>query len=207
MAVEKGLVMAVIERKLSGKSLTKNFKESIATKWAAKIESDDQIESYVEDREDLLLEASAEGDRRANTAVKPKVETETITTKTEESSGEETEIQKLMKMVGALSTEVGSLKTEKEKATVSDLALKHEALKDVPKSYLKGRSLPAKAEDVEAWANEVKTDYTAFATEHKIGKADDKPRFGGTRVANTNEVKPKAATDPAVKNIVGKLNI
>src|SRR5690606_36624637 len=69
-AVEKGLVLTAIEAKLKGKSLSKNFKDNLATKWAEKIEDEDRIEAYIADREDLLLEASSEADRRAVAAAK-----------------------------------------------------------------------------------------------------------------------------------------
>src|SRR5690606_12119794 len=70
MAVEKQLVLAAIETKLKGKSLSKNFKDNLATKWAEKIEDEAGIEAYIADREDLLLEASSEADRRAVAAAK-----------------------------------------------------------------------------------------------------------------------------------------
>lgn len=71
---DKGLVLKAIEAKLKGKSLSKNFKENLASKWAEKIENDEDIDVYVDDREDILLEASSEADRRAVAAAKKAAE-------------------------------------------------------------------------------------------------------------------------------------
>jgi len=70
MAVEKGLVLTAIEAKFKGKSLSKTFKENLATKWAAKIDNDTDIDDYVSDREEIILEAEREANSRVTEAVK-----------------------------------------------------------------------------------------------------------------------------------------
>ena len=74
MAVEKGKVLAELELKTKGKSLSKIAKDKIAAKWADKINSDEEIASYVDDQADLLDEMAAEADRRATEATKKALE-------------------------------------------------------------------------------------------------------------------------------------
>jgi hypothetical protein len=150
MPADKGKVLVAIEAILKGKSATKNFKDSIATKWAAKIDTDEEIEAYVSDRSDVLLEASTEADRRATqattkakadaaAAVTGKTEPDTSTTTEAEP---DTEIGKLMKMMQGLTQTVTNLQQERQTETLQQKY--HKALKEagIPDQLAKYLPLP-----------------------------------------------------------------
>src|SRR5690606_25812043 len=144
MAVEKGKVLAAIETKFKGKSLTKNFKENIAAKWAEKIEKDDDIDGYIEDREDLILEASAEADRRAVAAAK-KAKEEAAEAVNPEKKDEKkpTEVKvddstpewakALIEQNKALSDKINAFEQAGKAKAIEDKFISDERLKHVPK--------------------------------------------------------------------------
>ena len=63
MSVEKGKVLAAIETRFKGKSISKTYKENLAARWAAKIESETEIDDYINERADDVIEASKEADK------------------------------------------------------------------------------------------------------------------------------------------------
>lgn len=167
MAVEKGKVLAAIETKLKGKSLSKNFKDNLATKWAEKIESDDDIDTFIDDREDLLFEASAEADRRAVAAAKKAKETPE---KKEEQ--EEPEIDNdapawakaLIKQNQTLASRLESFESQQKHQTISERFKKDErisSLKGVQEHMFKGR-IPQTEEEYEAAVEEFISDWKPF---------------------------------------------
>lgn len=66
----------------------------------------------------------------------------------------------------ALKAEIDKQKQEKTLAALSEKVTKHEKLKDIPASYLKGRNLIPKSEDeIDKLAAEIETDYNGFKQE------------------------------------------
>jgi hypothetical protein len=205
MAVEKGLVLTAIEAKLKGKSLSKNFKENLATKWADKIEDEAGIEAYIADREDLLLEASSEADRRAVAAAKKaKEEAEKAKTTTVEDDGD-IELpsdtpdwaKALMKQNQMLAQKVQSFESQQKSQTIQERFRKDErisALKGLPDSAFKGR-IPKSEEEYDNAVEEFVNDWKPFLEKHKLGEqGGDQPASGtGAAAANSKDVKPLSA--------------
>lgn len=65
----------------------------------------------------------------------------------------------------ALMQEVQTLKAEKVQQTIQQKVSSHEKIKGIPAQFLKGKALPQKEEDIDAFAEEVANDYTAFKQE------------------------------------------
>jgi vacuolar-type H+-ATPase subunit H len=204
MAVEKGKVLAAIELKFKGKSLTKNFKEKIAEKWAAKVDTDEDIDAFIEDREDVVLEASTEADRRATAAtakakadaaaaVTGKAETPTDDKPDELPADTPAWAKALIQQNKALADKVDGFERQKQSESIADRLKKDDRTKDVPAGFYKGRTLPT-AEDFDKFAEELKGDYTQFATEHKLASfGGDAPAGGSRTAAGAGKVDPDIA--------------
>ena len=205
MSVTKELVLAAIETKLKGKSLSKNFKDNLATKWADKIEDEAGIEAYIADREDLLLEASSEADRRAVAAAKKaKEEAEKAKAATTE---EDDDIElpsdtpdwakALMKQNQMLAQKVQSFESQQKSQTIQERFRKDErisALKGLPDSAFKGR-IPKSEEEYDNAVEEFVNDWKPFLEKHKLGEqgGDNPPSGKGGRDENSKDVKPLSA--------------
>lgn len=205
--VSEGLVLTAIIKKFEGKSLTKTFKENLAKKWAAKIDNETEIDAYIEDREDVILEASTEADRRATDAVKkltpPNKEGETKKSeeKVELPSDMPEWAKTLLEQNKTLVEKVNGFETQQTQKTLTERFKSHPELKGIPEFMFKGR-IPTTEDEIETAVSELKTDYTAFATENKISiLGNDVPNTGGGR--NSGEVKPasKEEVDKIFNNI------
>ncbi|MBF9252478.1 hypothetical protein I2I11_04160 [Pontibacter sp. 172403-2] len=194
MPAERAKVLAAIETKLKGKSLSKNFKDSIASKWAEKIDTDENIDAYIDDREDILLEASSEADRRATEAAnKAKGEQKkdegtppTDSPPAKPNQEPDSEIAKLTQLVTTLAGTVNAMQQEKQAQSITERFKKDGRLKGVPEFMFKGR-IPSKDEDFETAVTELATDYTEFAKQNKLAAfGNDAPPQGQTK--NQNEV-------------------
>jgi hypothetical protein len=205
MAVEKQLVLAAIETKLKGKSLSKNFKDNLATKWAEKIEDEAGIEAYIADREDLLLEASSEADRRAVAAAKKaKEEAEKAKATTVEEDGDidlpsDTPdwAKALLKQNQALAQKVQSFESQQKSQTIQERFRKDErisALKGLPDHAYNGR-IPKTEDEYETAVESFVNDWKPFLEKHKLGEqgGDNPPSGKGGGHPNDKDVKPLSA--------------
>lgn len=204
MAVEKGLVLAAIELKLKGKSLSKNFKENIATKWAEKIETEDDIDNYIEDREDILLEASSEADRRAVAAAKKAKESKVETPGEEDEKKRDEDVPAWAK---ALTEKITALETQQKSKTLnerfrSDDRIK--SLKGVQEHMFKGR-IPKSEDEYDAAVDEFVNDWKPYLEKTVLqGQGDDTPG-GGTPPKKKGEVKQISKEE--AEKVVSQMNI
>lgn len=197
MPVEKGKVLAAIESKFKGKSITKTFKENLAEKWAAKIDNDTEIDTYIEDREDVILEAVSEADRRATDAVKkakqpdPNPEPK----KEEELPADTPEWAKaLINQNKALEERLTGFESAQQQKSIAERFKTDERLKGIPEFMLK-RAVPSKEEDFETAVTELASEYSTFAKEAKITTfGNDTPpgaapgKEGGKKEASKEEI-------------------
>lgn len=184
MAVEKGLVLAAIEAKLKGKSLSKNFKENLAAKWAERIETDEDVDSFIDDREDVLLEASSEADRRAQEAVK-KVKVE----KVEEVKVDDNNPNKeLLSAIQALTAKVDGFENAQKTKSLEERFRADERLKGVPEFLIK-RSIPKSDEEFDSVAEELAQEYKSFAEKNKLSSyGNDTPASGEGKGGKTKQI-------------------
>jgi len=198
MAVDKDKVLAAIELKFKGKSITKTYKESIAIKWAAKIDNDAEIDAYINDREDDVLEAASEADRRATEASKkanpetpkkeePKEEVKTVADDAPEwfKTYVKAQDEKLDGIVGKVAGF--------EQKTIAERFKSDPRVKGLPDAVFKGR-IPSKEEDFETAITELASDYSSF----KFG--NDKP--GGTGAKGDSK---KEATKEEIDAVMAKI--
>ncbi len=206
MAVEKGKLLIAINKKFEGKSLSKTFKENLAEKWAVKIDNETDIDAYIDDREDVILEASTEADRRATDAVKkltPSKQEIKTEIKTEEVIIDDAPewAKALIAQNKTLEAKINGFETQQTQKTLTERFKSHAELKGIPEFMFKGR-IPSTEDELETAVAELKTDYSAFATENKLSiLGNDVPNTGvGT---NSSQVKPasKEEVDKIFNNI------
>lgn len=204
--VEKGKLLIAINKKFEGKSLSKTFKENLAEKWAVKIDNETDIDAYIDDREDVILEASTEADRRATDAVKKltpsKIENKTEIKVEEVIIDDAPEWAKaLIAQNKTLEAKINGFETQQTQKTLTERFKSHAELKGIPEFMFKGR-IPSTEDELETAVAELKTDYSAFATENKLSiLGNDVPNTGiGT---NPSQVKPasKEEVDKIFNNI------
>lgn len=204
--VSEGLVLTAINKKFEGKSLTKTFKENLAKKWAFKIDNETEIDSYIDDREDVILEASTEADRRATEAVKKNTPQQVVKNEGQDQTESKDDFpadtpewaKAIINQNKTLEAKINGFETQQTQKSLTERFKTHPELKAVPELMFKGR-IPTKEEDFDAYVQELKNDYTAFATENKLsllGK-DTPNNFGGK---NTNG-EPKKATKEEIAKL------
>lgn len=97
--------------------------------------------------------------------------------------------------------EIQSLKAEKLQSVISQKIQANEKLKEIPASYYSKRKMPEKEEEIEAFADEVAADYTAFTqelTDRGLASAV-KPPIGNGTPAGKEKVSPEMAAYLAEK--------
>jgi len=208
MPVEKDKVLAAIESKFKGKSITKTFKENIAAKWAAKIDNDTEIDAYIEDREEVVLEAVSEADRRATAAVE-KVKKETQPEKKEEVESKEVELpadtpewaKALITQNKTLEAKINGFESAQQAKTIEQRFKSDERLKGIPEMLLK-RAIPKTEDEYEATVTELANEYSTFATEQKITSfGNDKPGGASGQPSGGKKEASKEELDAVMANV------
>lgn len=194
MAVDKDKVYAELEKKFKGKSISKTFKQELAAKWAEKIDTEDDIESYVDDREDVITAAISEADRRATEAANKAVEKAKTPAKQEEEPKEDelpadtpAWAKALLKKNETLEAKLNGFEQAQTQKTIAERFKTDERLKGIPEFMLKGR-VPSKEEDFETAITELSGEFETWAKENNVQKfGQDKP--GGNAPGKGNESK------------------
>lgn len=209
MAVEKGKVLAKLESLFEGKSITKNFKENLASKWADKIDTDEDIETYIKDREDVILEASSEADRRVSLAEKARKEAEKA--KQDPAKAPEKEETKIpddtpeymkafMNELKSTREEIAAMKAEKNAESIKSRFMKDERLKDVP-DFIKSKYVPTSESELETAAATLQAEFSTYAKEAKIQSfGQDNPSGKGQPPANEKQAS-KGEVDAVLAHI------
>jgi len=200
MAVQEGLVLTAINKKFEGKSISKTFKENLAKKWAVKIDNETDIDDYINDREDVVLEASTEADRRATEAVKKltplktEVKTEDKVDEIKVADDAPEWAKALIQQNKNLEAKISGFETQQSQKTLTERFKSNPELKGIPEFMFKGR-IPTTEEEFASAVSELKTDYTAFATENKLSiLGSDVPNTGSNFKPNE-----KSEVSPAIK--------
>lgn len=209
MAVERALVLKAIELKFKGKSLTKNFKENIATKWAEKIEDEASIDSYIEDREDVIIEANAEADRRAIQASKKAKEDAEKGDQNPDPEPETTNdmpawAKALVDSNKNLTDKLAGFENANKAKSIEERFLSHESIKGInlPDS-VKAKYTPTSDEDFETAIESFQTDFKPLVEANVLSAYKNDTPASGDR-GNPTEVK-KISSEEA-KKIVESMN-
>lgn len=178
MAVEKDKVLAAIELRFKGKSLTKTYKESLATKWAAKIDNETDIDNYINDREEDILEAASEADRRATEAVNkakheaPKT-TEPNPVPDDAPAWFKAYTEQQGKTIEELKGQLSGFQQQQTQKTIEQRFKADERLKGVPEFLFKGR-IPKTEDELESAITELATDWQGHS---KTQFGNDNPGY------------------------------
>lgn len=223
MAVPKDKVIAILKEKLKGKSHTKTFIDKTAARYAEKIENEEAIAEYIDDRIDDLLEAGQEADRRSTAAVdKAKKDLQDKIDGKEKPPAEEKPVisddtpewaKALIKNVEALGTTVDNIQKKDTSKSISEQFFASDKLKGIDPKLLKGR-IPTKLEDLEAAIDEAATelkdyvktdDQQASTTVRKFG--NEKPLAGGNHKPGQQTSTAKEATKEELDAVMGKIKV
>lgn len=195
MAVEKGKVIPVLTEAVKGKGYSKTFIEKMAAKLAEKIEDDDSIQSYIDDRLDILIEADAEADRRATLAVdkakKPDTKNDEPTLEDELPADTPSWAKALIAQNKKLEEKVNGFEQQRTAETIEQRFRKDERVKDLPAIAFKGR-IPKTEDEFEAFADELATDWKDYQIQTRQDTfGNDIPPASGVNQPVTNK-KPDA---------------
>lgn len=198
MAVEKGKVIPVLTEAVKGKGYSKTFIEKMATKLAEKIEDDDSIQSYIDDRLDILIEADAEADRRATLAVdkfkkpEPEPKPDVLPDDTPEWA------KTLVEQHKALTEKLAGFEQQNIAKTIEHRFRADERLKGIPEFVLKGR-IPKSEDELDAAVEDIVNDWKSF-TPANVG--NDNPPANYTVNKTTGK---KEASDSDLDRIAAKI--
>lgn len=215
MAVEMGKVIAKLNEKLKGRSVTKEHKAALAKRWADKIETDEDIDSYVDERLEDILDASRDADRRATEAAnKARQDAADAaagkTPKTDTSADPEPDptmpawAKQLLEQNRALQEKISGFEQASTRQTIEQRFKADERLKGIPEQLLKGR-IPQSEDQLEAAIEEAKADFAPYL------KAIHAENFGGDSPSGTRQPeggsKTKQATDAELDAVMANLPI
>lgn len=177
MPVEKGKVKAALDAKYKGTSLTKELKEGYADAFAATIEDDESIEAFLNTQDALIRLNMKDADRRSQAAAaKARQEAadaaagkkpEDVKPEDVEDPTEPAWAKALRKQNEELHSRLEGFQRQQSTQTISEQIKQDERTKAIPAAFYKGRALPT-AETYEAFVEELKADYTTFATENNL---------------------------------------
>jgi hypothetical protein len=184
----KEKIVAFLKSKLTG--VSESYLQGVADTFSKTITEDKDIETVLTDGiiEALKFSASqlqVEGDRRATEAQKTalknfqekhglnedgtpirKVGRPPKEVEPEEPAWFTAFKEEQQKSTANLKAEIEAQKQEKTLAALSERVSKHEKLKDIPQSYLKGRNLIPKSEaEIDQLVASIETDYNGFKQE------------------------------------------
>jgi hypothetical protein len=211
MPADRAKIIAALNEEFKGKSVSKNYKEKLATLWADKIADDDGIGEYLEDRKDIILEAAKDKDSSVSTAVqKARQEAADAVTGTKKTDDPAQPVddpempawaKALMTQQQQIAEKVNGFESARSAESIAERFKKDERLKGVPEFLLK-RAIPQKEEDFEAAVTELATEYKTFATEHKLAAfGGDKPAAGAAGAAGgSNKEASKEDLDAVVNH-------
>lgn len=181
MAIEKSKVLAALQLKFKGKSISKTYLEKLATRYATKIETDADLDDYINEREEDIIDAGTEADRRVTAALKKPAEgpKPTATTETEIDEDELKDappyVKVMMKQMQGMTKTIEGLQAEKTVQSLTERFLKDERLKGLDAKLLKGR-YPKTEEDFENAVTEAAEDLKDFIKEG----GNEQPGANGT---------------------------
>lgn len=195
--VEEKKVLDSLSTKFKGKSLSKTFLTKTANRYAAKISTDADIDDYINDREDDILAAGEEADRRVTAALKkpkegdgdkPDPKKEVIEIDDDELKDAPPYVKAMMKQMKGMSDTITSLQSEKSADAIKNRFISDPKLKGIDPKLLKGR-IPTKEEDFETALEETYEDLKDFITTDSgkgggagatgLNRQTDRPGFGG----------------------------
>lgn len=211
MAVEKAKVLAVFSTKFKGKSLSKTFLDKTATRYAAKIETDADIDDYINEREEDIIEAGVEADRRVTAALKKPAEGDKVD-KTKTPAAVEIDDDELkdapawakaiINQNKELVAKVAGFEAQTSEQKLASKFETDERLKGIDKRLFRGR-YPKTEEEFEEAVTEAAEELKDFA-KPEGGEQQQRRPFGGGIDKPNYGTKPVQQQQPGGKGEVSK---
>lgn len=158
-------ILAKFKAKYPDVNLSKKRLDALADKLASKITDENEIDAKLDELNEMLpfADIAKQDDKIRDLEAKAKKTPATPPKEKEEKEPEEKD--DTPQWAKALMQEVQTLKAEKVQQTIQQKVTGHEKIKGIPAQFLKGKALPQKEEDIDAFVEEVANDYTAFKQE------------------------------------------
>jgi len=215
MAVPKEKVITALNAKLAGKNVSQKLKDSYATRWADKIETEEDIDNFVGDRSDDLLDAQKEADRRATeagtNARKEAAKAAAGEPKTDEPEQNKLPddtppyIKALMAKLEGMEAKVNGFEASKQAETIEQRFLGLEKVKDKPLGIAK-RYVPKTEEEFEAAAAQLEADFAPVVAQQQVyGFGLDKPPASTPAGGNGGKGASTEALDAVMNQIPIKI--
>lgn len=158
-------ILAKFKAKYPDVNLSKKRLDAIVDKLAAKITDENEIEAKLDELNDFLpfADIAKQDDKIRDLEAKAKKTPPPATTpdKKDDPPAEDPNTV----LLKTLLQKVEKLETEKVQTSIQQKVSSHEKIKGIPAQFLKGKALPEKEEDIDAFVEEVANDYTAFKQE------------------------------------------
>ncbi|WP_034256824.1 hypothetical protein [Adhaeribacter aquaticus] len=206
MAVEKSKIKERLKVLYPGVNLSKERIEQISSRLATKPADDAEeaaIDEVITNANDFMPFADiAKEDDRVRTLLanqKPTPSPAPAPEPNPEPAPKPTPTDDTPAWVKTLMEDVKALKAEKAQTTIKEKA--KTALKDVPEVFWKRAPLPENEADLETWAEEIKTDYTAL----KQSEVNNTLGTGATAKGASNlsnKEAPKEKIGAMLKNMI-----
>lgn len=179
----KEKIVAKFKAKFPAVTLSTKRMDEIADRLSKKVTNEDEIDTKLDEMNELLPFADIQKSDDQIRDLKSKVKTATTKQDTTENSnqsgstttktGEETQTsddtpawaKSLIESNQQLSQKLAAMEKEKVQQTIQQKVSGHEKLKGIPTVFFKGRSLPEKEEDLETFVDGIKADYDTFKQE------------------------------------------
>jgi hypothetical protein len=181
-------IISQLRAKYPGVNLSKKRMDAIADRLTPKIKDESEIDAKLDELNEILPFADiAKDDDRLRTleekSKKPaqqQQQTEKTDTDPETKKEDSKKEDEMPSWAKELVTEVKSLRQEKVQATMQQKLAAHEKLKGIPSIFYKGRPLPEKEEELDAFVETIAADYATFKAEEAKPelKPDGKPASG-----------------------------
>ncbi len=182
----KDKIIAAIKAKFPDVNLSAKRLDAIADKLTPKVTDENEIDAQIDVYNDYnpISEIAKTDDTvrdlkgKLKTAPKaPDTQSSSTTTTTETVPDEAPAWAKaLIESNQQLSQKLASMEKEKQVSTMQQKLSAHEKLKGISPVFFKGRALPEKEEDLEAFVDGIKTDYDSFKQE-----SNNEILIGGTK--------------------------
>lgn len=193
----KDAILAHFKAKFPDVTLSNKRLDELADRLTKKVADENEIDSKLDDMNDLhpFAEIQKADDAVRDWKNKAKAATKTESTPNQSGSANtddktETATDEPPAWAKAMMSELNQLKAEKQQATMQQKVAQHEKLKGIPQSFLKGRALPDSEEALEGFVESVSADFQAFTKEYQPATTT-KPVIGNMGSAGANKVDPE----------------
>jgi hypothetical protein len=181
---------------LGVKNLSNTRIDAIADKLATKITEETEIDAKLDELNDIMPFADiAKQDDRLRTLESKKDKPATQ----QQQQQDPPPADEMPSWAKPLFEKVTALEAEKQKEAIRNKVHKHEKLKNIPQILLKGRTLPEKEEDIDAFVAEVESDFAAFNQE-----VVEKGLATGSKPASSTTKNEAATIDAEIAAWAGK---